>query len=549
MKFDLLPTGTGQPPEFLDAKRCRDWCSALPLSNPLQAQAQLLRQMQLLNGYTLLSETRCAILEALREPVLFIQGEMAKRFTGRPLPLAPPEKMALDGVTGLWRALSTGYLHCIEATFSSDNPPRAAAGLACQRALAVYADLYADMLRAGTQPEAGFWSQVHAIYKASEALAVTAESVEDPQRSSQPGSPAAAYAEIMLLAAANLHELSPRPQAWAMRWSRRWAGKISVLAVPPPLDTPALPLCVDLDSMVPAGFRPLTGPGARWLETSALRISLKKRLTLLARGDPADTPARLGLGEDCTQPACGELLKRLYPRWVKGGVARRQERHPMSGACRFVIGVDAIHYYLSGRAPFRSPGPASGDELRRQREELATFGRVAERFEEEYSRNHGFQLENWEVVEDWGMLDQSNGGLRLVRPLGQAGGRLGIGQLAAVQPAGGNSLLLAAVRWVQVLDDKITAGIMVLPGKPVPVAVRGTGVMANHDIYKPGFLLPPNDALGLTAIAVLPPGSFKPERIMEAWTSTASHRIRLKTLMERGSDFERAGFEEMPAGR
>jgi hypothetical protein len=102
MKLDLPPTGTEQPPLFVDLEQCRAWRKELPLSNPVQAQAQLLRQLHLLNRYTLAAETRLAILEELREPIHFAQTEQAKKFTGRPMPLAPPEQAAFDSVHGLW---------------------------------------------------------------------------------------------------------------------------------------------------------------------------------------------------------------------------------------------------------------------------------------------------------------------------------------------------------------------------------------------------------------------------------------------------------------
>jgi len=357
----------------------------------------------------------------------------------------------------------------------------------------------------------------------------------------------ASYAEQMLLAAASLHEMTPRHQTWVMRWARRWAPKIVVLPAPPSFESRALPLCVDLAGNQPPAFKPFSGAGARFLDTAELRKSIKGRIELLARGGPDDTPLRLGLGEDCTQPACEEVLRRLYPRWIKGGVMRRHDRKAMQGACRFVVGVDAIHYYLSGHQPFKPPGQLSSEELRRQREELATFGRIAERFEDEYSRNHGYQLENWEVAEDWGLLDQSNGGLRLVRPLKQQGGRLAIGQLIAVQATGAGSFVLGVVRWAQIHGEELTTGVKLYPGKSWPVAVRATGVMAGRDPYKPGFMLPAVAALEQPDSIVLPPGSYKPERILEAWTAEGAANVKLKTLLDRGVDFERASFIEVAA--
>lgn len=541
MTLDLPSTGTEQPPLFVDAEQCRAWCAALPLTNPIQAQAQLLRQMHLLNRFTLDGATRLALLELLREPVYFVQGESAKKFAGRPLPLAPPEQAAFDTAHSLWQALAVGYLRCLDGMGGADG---ASAARVCQRVLAALVDDLADVTRAGHQPDAAHWRRAHAAFAAAEQQAAAGLAVEDALRGGQAATTTETYVELMLLAAANLHELTPRQQGWAMRWAHRWAGKVSIHSAPPP-ESPALPLCVDLAGTEPARFKPHAGDGARWLDTAELRKSLKKRLRLLAEGGEESAPEKLGLGADCSQPACGDALRRIYPRWVKGGVLRRHDRHPMHGACRFVVGVDAIHYYLSGSQPFKPPGSASSDELRRQREELATFGRVAARFEDEYSRNHGYQLENWEVVEDWGLIDQSSGGLRLERPLKQTGGRLAIGQLVAVRPAGANGLLLGAVRWAQVIDDNLSAGIHLFPGKPLPVAVRGTGAMAAREPYRPGFLLPPVEALELSACAVLPPGGFKPNRIMEVWFEEKTRRIRLKAIVDRGADYERAACEEI----
>ncbi|MBA3033907.1 MAG: hypothetical protein KKF85_11890 [Gammaproteobacteria bacterium] len=546
MKLDLPPTSTEKPPLFTSLEACNVWQKALPLSNPIQAQAQLLRQLHLLNRYSLSGDVRLAMLETLREAIHFVQEEGEKKFSGKPLPLAPPDQAALDAAHGLWQALAGGYARCLEAGLAEDEYLKPRIALVCQRALAALAEDQTDLVHAGHQPSEAHWRLAYALYASAESAGVATTAVAEVLHGDQPMTPAAALAELLLLAAASLHEMLPRQQLWVMRWARRWAGKIRIQTTQPELKTAALPLCVDIEGATPAGFKPLLGTGARWLDTTELRKSLKKRLTLLAKGDPADTPARLGLGEDCQQPMCGEVLRRIYPRWVKGGILRRYERHPMKGICRFVAGIDVIHYYLSGHRPFKPPGSISSDDLRRQREELATFGRIATRFEEEYSRNHGYQLESWEVVEDWGLLDQSSGGLRLVRPLAQAGGRLGIGQMVAVQPAGTSGLLLGMVRWVQVAGDSLAAGIQLIPGEPVPAAVRATGVMATQDKHKPAFILPPLEALKLPASIILLSGSFKPDRIVEVWTENGSWEIKLKTILDRGAGFERATYDEMP---
>ena len=559
MRIDLPPTGTEASPHFADLASCHDWIRRLPLLNPAFAQSQLVEQMRVLNGYTLPGTVRLGMLEALQAPVRFVQGESANLFSGKPLPLAPLEQAAIDITHNLWQEMLLGYLRCLENLLGGDDGLKPQAATICQRALAILADDYADLVRAGRQADTPLWRFAHALYSSAEALGVAQTPVPDTLREThsdqsttsatdtlrgfRPVTPAMTYVELVLVAAASLHELAPRQQRWVMRWARRWAAKVEVLAEQPNL-TPSLPLCVDLDGDEPPSFLPRAGKGGRWLETSELRKSMKKRLVLLARGDPADTPARLGLGEDCTMPSCGEVLQRLYPRWVKGGVMRRYARHPMSGTCRFVAGVDAVHYYVSGHQNFRPPGSTTSDDLRRQREELAMYGQVTTRFDDLNSVDQGFQLENWTVVEDWGLFDQSEDGLCLVRPIERLGGRLGIGQLVAVQAAGRGDMQLGVVRWTQRRNEDLVTGVQLMSGRPQPVAVRRTGVMAAPDKFQPGFILP-EPVSGQLASLVLPLGSYKAERIMETWTQIATRRFKLKAILERGSDFERASCIEV----
>ena len=524
---------------FTDIGGCRAWVAALPLLSPLQVQEMLLEQLFRLNEVALTGEQRFALLESLRDPLRFAQGEAMKRYSGKPLPLAPLEQAASDRALALWRALATAYRSCLatdEAALGplDGNDPRAPVLASfCQRGLAALADEHSDSMRAGRRVDQTFWPAAHGFYASAERLGLAGVPVADSLRGNPATSAVAAYAEVMLLAAAGLHELPPRQQGWVIQWAGRWADRI-VIGAAPPAESPSLPLCVDLESDGPPDFRPRQGPGARWLDTAALRLTLKKRMALLARGE---SPASLGLGEDCTQPAVGDTLRRVYPRWVKGGVARRYARHPLSGPCRFVAGIEAIHYYVAGHQPFKPPGSVDMGELRRQRDELATFGRVATRFDDDYSHDHAFQMESWAVEEDWGLFDQSEDGLRLVRPLGQAGGRLGIGQLVAVQPAGRSDIRLGVVRWTQVTALQMVAGIQLLPGRSQAVGVRRTGLMARPDPYQRGFLLP--DTI------VLPPGLYKADRIVETWTAMVSRRFRLGELIERGTDFERASCAEV----
>lgn len=539
--FALPATATSSAPPFTDLSSCQEWIGRLPRANPPLMQKILLDALRRLNAYTLPASIRLALLEALQAPLHFVQEENASLFAGKPLPLAPIEQSALDTTHALWQGAVIGYLHCLESLLAGESALASKGALVCQRALTLLVADFADLLRGGWQPDGLLWKYAHRVYASAERLGVAQESVAAAPSvvaaTPQLVSPTSVYVVLVLLAMAGLYELAPRQQRWVMRWAHHWAGKgkVKVLASAPPL-TEALPLCVDLGSDAPPRFLPYTGPDARWLDTRELHKSLMTRIVLLSRGDPAVTPASLGLGEDCQMPACLEVLQRLFPRWVRGGVHRRFERHPLQGPCRFVAGVDAIHFYVSGHRRFRPPGSVPQDKLRQQREAIEIFDTPLPGLTDEISPELGFQTESWTLAEDWRLFDHSEGGVCLVRPIERVGGRLAIGQLVAVQPTSRGEFLLGVVRWAQRRGNELATGIQLLAGRPEPVAVRRTGVMATPDPYQPGFILPADSGHALRLI--LPPGSFKAGRIMETWTTSATRRFRIEELVERGADFE-----------
>ncbi|MBL8486268.1 MAG: hypothetical protein JNK22_04210 [Rhodocyclaceae bacterium] len=537
--FGLPPLSGDHPPEFTDVVLCRKWLAGVPLNNPAQAQVHLLRQLHLLNRHPLAAGVRVEILEALRPAVVSVQETGLKRFAGKALPLAAAEEAAFEATQNLWQALCDGYLRCIEAWMSEGRGDADRKALAAERALAALAARQLDIYRGGRQPAPPHWRLLHAVFRAAEEMRVTGVGVEEVEGKGASTTPMAAYAAALLLHLASPHELSARHLSWVVRWARRWAGKV-VVGLSMPADPKAIPACVDLASDQPAGYMPRAGDGARWLDPTELRRSLKARIVRLDKGE---SPAALQLGEDCVQPACGEVLNQAYQRWCRGGLGRRQDRRPASGGCEFVCDVPAIHYYLSGRKPFKQPGVAGGDLLRIEREEIATFGRISTRREENFSVQQGFELESWQVLEDWSLLNESATGVRIARNLRQPGHRLAAGQLVAVRPSDARALLLGMARWVMAGSDGLLhAGIQFFAGQAEPVALRSTGLTAVREPYRQGFLLPAIAALDQPATVIMPVGWFRVEGVVEVFTDRA-RQVRVVRLIERGADFERAEYK------
>ena len=527
---------------FVTADECRQWLMTTPLSNAVQALALMLRQLNLLNHSDIDAAERFAILELLRKRLTQAQEESAKRFIGKPLPLVPPEQAAFDSAQAVWQALLKGYGRCIEAELAGGAEPGEELALPFQRALATLAAAQIDIYRAGYEPSARHWHAVHELYGAAERSRAADVEVPDTLRQGKtPSSPRAIYAEIQLIHTASPYELPSRHLAWVFRWSRRWSHKVTIHPAFPVRESENVPLSVDLADNRPAGYQTVEGPGARWLDTSLVRRSIKKRLNMLEKGT---SPAELQLGEDCTQPSTGQVLKHVYQRWCRGGVTRKHERTATGAICSIATNIEAIYYHVAGGLPFRQPGSSNDETLRRERDEMATFGRLAP-VNLGGQRASGGRTEEWAVMEEWQMINESATGFHAAHAVDEFLDRVNQRQLVGVRPPAASAFLIGSLRWGMMAEDhRLHVGVMILPGKPEAVALRPVDPSGVREPFKPGFLLPEVAAVGSTASIVTPPGIFRVGRVLELVAGKTT-RVRLTRLIDRGIDFDRVGFEPL----
>jgi len=527
--LDLPLELSAEPPAFNSAESARDWLEQLPLANSTQAQAVLAHQLELLAGTALSLDQRLRIIEVLRESVLFVQQDCLRRFAARPLPLSTAEQSAYDACLGLWRVLETNYLLCLQNSLAGQLPDRAA--LAAQRAVATKTGELLAHCAAGYLAPAAYWTRLHQIYRAGEALEVSLHAVVDGLHTNAETTLAAAYVESLLLAAAQPLELTPRQLDLVARWARRWAAKVSVLATEPrAAKTPPLLVNVASSEAISLLATPQDEADWRWLELTELRKTLKRRLQGLADGE---SPESLLLGSDCVQPDCEELLLRIYRLWCKPGAGSLKEARP-SADCELVAGFVAMHFFISGDVFFQ---PEATSRLsKREHEEIATFGSIVSRHREE-SRQR-FSTESWQA-RSLGVAD-----MQLARSLQEAGARIARGQLLALRPQGDRGFMLAVVRSLMIDGDEgqLKLNARLLAGTPSAVALRCTGLAVGKDDFCQGFRLPAMEQLQEPASILMPSAYFRPGRIIEIY-SDVLRQIRLTRLIERGTDFERASFE------
>jgi hypothetical protein len=519
-------------PEFADGASAKAWLEHVPLANVSAAQHQLLIQAEELNRCAADPGDRCAALEAVREAVNFVQIEQAKRFTNRALPMQESEAALFEDTIELWEQMRLGYLRCLEADVPALRAKRA---LLAQRVLACSGLRMFHHYRAYREVPGRDWRNLHRAYARAERLGVADQAVKDYlNRDVHDSSPRIAYLRATLLGMCNPQELTPRQLAFVAYLLERWADKVEIS--PSPVAEGELPpLTVDLAGERCAERGAAAGTELRYLDARRLAKSLRNRVALLRKGE---SPARLALGEDCVQPSCEQLLVFLYRQWCQARAPRGADRKRVSDRVQACSSLAAIHYYVSGRV-FR--GATTFKELTsRQRDEIATFGRVSTRDDEDHSVAQGFLLEHWQLE------DESAQGLKMLRRAGNPGRRMAQGQLIGVRPADAKSFQLGQVRWLMATEPgDLMCGVKLLPGLPLAAAVRGTGVNAVDDKYVQAVALAAVPALNAPPTLVLPPGWFRPKRVIEAAIQKPL-RVRLLEVVERGTDFERVVYELVP---
>ena len=522
-------------PEFADAATCKAWLENVPLANVAAAQSEILTQLQEFNRFPTSAAPRLAVMEALREAVNFVQIEQAKRFTNRALPMAKAEAEIFETTVALWDQMRLGYARCLEAALNGDAGTRSQGALICQRLLTYNGLKMFHHYRAYREVPPPDWQALHRDYAAAEQLDVTGDAVKDfLNRDIHDTSPLVAYARAVLMGMTNPNELSQRQLTFVAYLLERWASKLEVTMEPADDSEAMSPLVADLASdkcpQRTEEARPAKEP--RYLDTRKLSKSLRNRVALLRKGE---SPAKLALGEDCVQPSCEQLLVYLYRQWCQPRQQRASDRRAAGAKIEACTEMAAIHYYVSGRV-FRPP--AEQTELtQKQRDEIATFGRVRTREADDYSNAQGFLYEAWELE------DESAQGMRLVRRAQSEGKRLSHGQLIGVRLVDDQKFMLGQVRWLMsAANGDLHAGVKLLPGLPSPLAVRATGINVQQSTWSPALGLSPVAALSAPPSIVLASGWFKPKKIIEMHGERTS-KVLLTEVLERGIDFERVAYE------
>jgi cyclic-di-GMP-binding protein len=517
---------------FSDARSCREWLNALPLTNIPQAQAMVLEALKGLVPAEAEAMERLKCLELMRDKIAFLQGEQRARWFGKSLPLSANDTDAWRTGRALLEEMESGYRIALAGAQAGVGEMKGHTALVAQRVLRYLGSQMLAHALVYRRFDPQLWSRLHQDYLAAERAGIAEERVKDSLESDDgSSSPAEAYVQVVLLQASYLSEMTAPQIEFAGKLLRMWARKVVVRPKPLEGAPENLPLAVDLDK--PIGARPLAATEVRdnhrLLDVEQLSRSMRRRIHGLQQ---EEDPTALGLPTDLSPGDMLDQLKRLHKLWCEGAPPRPPAKVPDEKAVGLAFGLNEIHFFVTGGKAFEQPDKKR-ELTRQEKQDLEVFGRVSERTQSMMASDYHMSLESWAVV------DEMMGAWRLQRPQTSSKG-VAIGRLVAMRTGDTAPFFLGRVSALaQETDGRLIATITLFPGKPTPVPVRAADARNRASAqWAAGFRLPGLERIKIAPSMVVPSGMASRGRGIELWDG-APKETTVEEILDRGTDFDR----------
>ena len=534
----LTQTQTSSEPTvlaFTDADGCAAWLRAASLTSIPRHYEAILGQLKCLADAEFLPRERARITEVLREPVMFLHTELARRYAGKPQPASEREHEAAEQAIALWHALWTQYSACLKPLLEGDPELEGVKAKVLQRGIWVGKQLIIVHGLARRVPPPAVWQELHAYYRLAEILDSTGTAVSDELMPSAIGlSCYSTYCHALLLDLADLCAMTVRQIELTDRWLAMWARKVFPYAQQRETEGPVI--VIDLDAASGATLVPVdpanAGEAARYGYPAKLATSVRGRLKRLGSGA---NPADLQLGHDVSVEACSALLSYLDQRWYVLSLKRNPAGESQSDLELCVGGLGAAYFRIVGRT-FKSHD-LLGRSSYQGTQHLATLGALTD-----YDRNKDDAEKSW-AWEHWHGVDE--GTSASVRRSAAGQHRWHLDQMVIVRDQ--DRVRCGYITRVALENQgDLAVTLKLWPGAPAAIAVRPLTTKLVEETAVPALMLA--ETPDEKACLIVPPRTFSAGRVLRSVSSgpeRPERRFRLTRLGQRGADFERVAFEEI----
>jgi hypothetical protein len=514
---------------FVDVETAKRWGRALPLTSATVVRETVHGQLKALAAATFAPRERATIAEVLRDLVQHLHTELARRYAGKGQPAVDREFETAEQAIALWQGLWEQYSTCLKPLLEGDPELQGVKPKILQRGLYVGKQLVLAHGLARRAVPGSLWHELHAYYRLAEMLECAVTAVSDNLVPNAVGiSCYSTYSHALLLGLADPCAMSVKQIELTDRWLAMWARKVFPYAQQRETEGPVI--LIDLDG----GAGATLGACAPEMPPASMRFGYPGKLATSVRGrlkrlQTGANPAELQLGHDCSIEQCTTLLGHLDARWYQ--IPRRASEAPMKALELCVGGLPAAYFRASGRT-FERKDPA-GRMSYAEAQQLQTMGAVPDYDRGRESAEQEWAWERWQGTYEWREAS-------VVRA-SDARHRWMLDQLAIARSEG--QVRVGFVTRVALgADGQLALSLRLWSGTPKAMSLLPLSAASSEDPPLPALLLDetPDDK----ACVVLPPRTFNPSRVLRSLDPGHDRRFRLTRLLQRGTDFERAAFEE-----
>lgn len=411
---------------------------------------------------------------------------------------------------------------------------------------------------------AKLWKHVHNLYRLAEYEEFDRKHMRLYPQCQRDTTCAEEYLQMLSLALLNTNSLFPKQIEMVDLWLDNWAATLRLEKNGDPLRHV---FCVNLGE--DKGPRRLRNPSAdnmlRCWGSAELMLRIEQIRNALKNGE---TPAKLGMGEDCRLPACLDFIDRIALQWSPSGAGRarrKQERVPR------VKLIDVLKDYLEICAMVKQDNEALSPGRQEEEQKVVIsyeemldvrlYGFVTQRTQAklEKARQHpqGGAVQPPQMTahyERWLMENESSTGFGATVDAVERDW-IRLGKLVGLKPERSQNWVIGVVRRLALLESgQRNVGIEVLSSKPVTVTLRAT--KPRHSGYTVDGVDAVDVVLPISALYLAPSGDGKnsaslildsveyaPGRHFELSARSRSYSIALGEMIEKGDDWLLASFE------
>lgn len=545
-----------------DPRYARAWLDSLPLADPNEAAREIYQSLYTLNRQELDPQPRFDLMELHASAVNTVSASLQNHFLHLPFPLPARKRQLAEFVRQIHMEMAYGYKCCLNNLSRIRLPwnRRHIAPVASERAMRYLGEVLASSYQAYMPYPPGVWREIHTLYRYAEATGFDSEPVDGVTIRQR-------YLQILLLGLTGPYRLGQGESAQVIRFLALWAEK-AVLQSDLNVTNPVGCFLIDLGADSPPApypreIRPAANDGLRVLNTIELVRQVHHFVVRMQKGEPA---RNLGLGLDCLDAACLDLLRRLVRAWAL--VPRRQHaRLKRRGSVFLCAGLGAVHFFANGQKPFELPaGIAAGSSSDAPRHVLPDAGAAAADDDEEADQVYialdepgaavdfsskslppiqtiAAPTESWRV-DRWRVRDLSPNGLLLARsgePVThvRVGDPLGIQRMSDV-----GHWSVGVVRWMRSADAGThEMGVELLAPRGKPVAVWPAHAQDVRVSQTLALLLPAVESVHRPTTLLVARGLYQAEHVFCLYDGEGPpQRVRLLKQLERTGAYEQVLF-------